>query len=60
MNSIIFKLASPQASSLTLVHFSSLQILVTLMINRYIECGGLSQEELCVSKGKGMHKRMGK
>jgi hypothetical protein len=42
MNSIIFKLASPQASSLTLVHFSSLQILVTFMINRYVELGGLS------------------
>jgi len=42
MNSIIFKIASPQASSLTLVHFSSLQILVTFMINRYVGYGDLS------------------
>jgi len=42
MNSIIFKLASPKASSLTLVHFSSLQILVTFLTLRYVGCDGLS------------------
>jgi len=42
MYSLIFKLVSPQASSLTLGHFSSLQILVTFMVDLYIECGGLS------------------
>jgi len=42
MNSIIFKLASPKSSSLTLAHFSSLQILVTFMIIRYVEWGGPS------------------
>jgi hypothetical protein len=41
MNSITFKLASPQASSLTLVHFSSLQILVTFMFNCYVKRGDL-------------------
>jgi len=33
MNSIIFKLASPQASSLTLAHFRSLQTLGTFNLS---------------------------